>query len=285
MSVSLKIMLIALLVVAPYCRANCEQDVQCLNQGQWQFGIALGLGLASNPLKDGDNIPLLVLPDIAWYGDAAYFDNGELGYQWLENENTTFVTYMEFDKERAYFSFWHPANILSAITKTSHFVDVTSSAIEGPEKLSIDKITDRDWAILAGGRWYHHNGNNEWQISAVRDISNTHSGSKLILSYQRAWQWSNVNLRTEFALLWKSTKLLNYYYGVRQSDRVDPSFFYQAKGGWQPVVSISLQKKINEKWQWINKASFQKLNKGMTQSPLVEENNLYLFFSGFAYHF
>jgi MipA family protein len=285
LSTTFKNLLLLLLVFAPICRAKCDALEPCLETHQWQFGVALGLGLASNPLKDGDKIPLLILPDVAWYGDKAYFDNGELGYQWTEQKQHSFVTFIEFDREAAYFSFWHPANILSPINKSSNLTEVSGSVIDSPEKLSIDDIGSRHWAVLGGGRWYYQDENNEWQFALARDISNTHNGNKLTLSYQRAWHWQSFRLSTELTLLWKSAALLNYYYGVRQSDGVDPVFFYQAKAGWQPAISISLQKKLDGNWQWLSKASFQRLNKGMTESPLVEENNLYSFFSGFAYHF
>ena len=64
----------------------CDDGQDCIEQGEWQLGIALGAGVRTNPLVDGDNIPLVILPDIAWYGESAYFDNGEAGFQWTLND-------------------------------------------------------------------------------------------------------------------------------------------------------------------------------------------------------
>ncbi|MDP5032032.1 MipA/OmpV family protein [Paraglaciecola sp.] len=285
MSIRSKIVFIVLLLIAPWCRAACTHDEQCVSPQSWQFGVALGLGFGSNPLKDGDTIPLFILPDIAWYGEAVYFDNGELGYQWTEHAHSAFVTFLEVDQERAYFSFWHPVNILNPINKNSNLTALDGGLSTGPEKLSIDHIATRDWAILAGTRWHYYTQDAQWQISVWQDVTGTHNGQKMSVYYQHSWNWQTLRLVAELDVVWKSSKLLNYYYGIRPLDKVDPFFYYQAKGGWQPALTLSIQKPLNDKWLWLTKLSVQKLNKGMTQSPLVEDSSIYRFFSGFAYQF
>ena len=283
-----------LLLVSAMQGAACERDQdnmsneRCLAVNEWQFGIALGLGFTSNPLVGGDNIPLVVLPDIDWYGDAFYFDNGELGYQWLDTKKYSFVTFVNVDKERAFFNFWHPANILLPINRVSSSVtDAEAPSISGPEQLSvsIDNVSRRNWAIMGGGRWYYRHNSSEWQLSVEKDLSATHNGEKLDLSYEYFWQWPTIRLSTQLKMIWKSAALIDYYYGVKAQDKVDPSFFYQASSGWQPAIAMTLQKKMQNNWYWLSRISVQKLHSGMTNSPLVEERNIFSVFSGFAYQF
>ncbi|MEP7705987.1 MipA/OmpV family protein [Paraglaciecola sp. 25GB23A] len=265
----------------------CERDEQCLNANEWQLGIALGIGFTSNPLVDGDNIPLLVLPDIAWYGETFYFDNGELGYQWLDGKKSSFVTYLNVDKERAFFTFWHPANILLPLNRFNQVTAAEDPNQSGPEQLpiSIDDVGRRNWALMGGGRWYYRPDNAEWQLSLEKDLSATHNGEKLEISYQHFWQWSSFHFSTQVKMTWKSSALVDYYYGLDEHDKVDPSYFYQASSGWQPAVGLTLQKKIQNNWLWLTRVSLQKLHSGMTNSPLVEERNIFSVFSGFAYQF
>ena len=282
---------IFVLLISVRQASACEQDEQCLATNQWKFGIALGLGATSNPLVGGDNIPLVILPDIAWYGEAAYFDNGELGYQWLEKKSFSFVTYLSLDTERAFFNFWHPSNILLPINRVSSIADAQAPSkapdFSGPEQLSvsIDNVSRRNWAVMGGARWYYRPNSAEWQLSLEKDLSATHNGTKLDLSYQHFWQWQTFRFSTQVKMIWKSSALVNYYYGVDEQDKVEPSFFYQASSGWQPLIALSLQKKMQNNWLWLNRISLQKLHSGMTNSPLVEEGNIYSVFSGFAYQF
>jgi outer membrane protein len=265
----------------------CERNEKCLAVNEWQLGIALGLGFTSNPLVGGDDIPLVILPDIAWYGEAAYFDNGELGYQWLDQKSYSFVTYLNIDTERAFFNFWHPANILLPVNRFNQIAAADAPGISGPEQLSvsIDSVSRRNWAVMGGGRGYFRQNNAEWQLSLEKDLSGTHNGKKLDLSYQYFWQWPTFRFSTQFKMIWKSRALVDYYYGIKKQDNVDPSFFYQASSGWQPAIVMSLQKKMQNNWYWLSRISIQKLHSGMTNSPLVEEGNIYSVFSGFAYQF
>jgi outer membrane protein len=276
-----------LLVFSAAQALACESDEQCLNANEWQLGIALGIGFTSNPLVDGDNIPLLVLPDIAWYGETFYFDNGELGYQWLDDKKSYFVTYLNIDKEKAFFTFWHPANILLPLNRFNQVTAADGPNQSSPEQLpiSIDDIDRRNWALMGGGRWYYRPDNAEWQLSLEKDLSATHNGEKLEISYQHFWQWSSFHFSTQVKMTWKSSDLVDYYYGWDEHDKVDPSYFYQASSGWQPAVGLTLQKKIQNNWLWLTRVSLQKLHSGMTNSPLVEERNIFSVFSGFAYQF
>ena len=273
------------------CERNSDNMLndKCLAVNEWQFGIALGVGVTSNPLVGGDNIPMVILPDIAWYGEEFYFDNGELGYQWFDDKKFSFVTYINVDKERAFFNFWHPANILLPVNRISNITNNDNGMvnISGPQQLSvsIDKVSSRNWAIMGGGRWYFRQNNAEWQLSLEKDLSATHNGEKLDVSYEYFWQWPTIRFSTQVKMVWKSTALVDYYYGVGEEDKVDPSFFYQASSGWQPAIAMSLQQKMQNNWIWLSRISLQKLHSGMTNSPLVEERNIFSVFSGFAYQF
>jgi outer membrane protein len=164
---------------------------------------------------------------------------------------------------------------------------VDASDLSGPEQLavSIDNVSRRDWAIMGGGRWYYRPNNAEWQLSLEKDLSGTHNGEKLDLSYQYFWQWSTFRFSTQVKMIWKSSALVDYYYGLDEHDKVDQSFFYQARSGWQPAIAMTLQKKMQNNWLWLSRVSLQQLHSGMTNSPLVEERNIYSVFSGFAYQF
>jgi len=269
----------------------CDSTEQCLDANQWQVGLAVGLGGKSNPLVDGDTIPLILLPDIAWYGEAAYFDNGELGWQWTDSPHSAFVSYVSVDNERAFFSFLHPANIFSSNGTISISPEPglgepgREPEIKENLAVSLDDVARRNWAVMAGARWYFYVKDSELHIAIEQDISGVHKGQKVAASILYPWQFADWQVSLQAQLIWKSRDLIDYYYGVSARDGVDRSQFYQGKAGFQPSIAVTVVNPINEQWHWLAKASYQQLHTGMTDSPLVNKNKVYSLFFGAAYRF
>ena len=268
----------------------CSEDETCIEKSNWHIGIALGVGVRTNPLVDGDNIPLVVLPDIAWYAEKAYFDNGELGYQWINQSQFAFETFLQIDREMAFFSFVHPANILvptesfapaSPVFPSSPTEDIKYSQ----PKLSIDDIASRKWAINGGIRGHYFFSNGEWQLAIQQDLSNVHKGQQVLLEYSHKWLWHNFRLGIRIGTDWKSARLIDYYYGVSQRESKFPEFYFRGKSGWQTYLSFNIQKPINDNWSWLANIGYRKLPSSLTNSPLVEQNYISNVFLGAAYRF
>lgn len=275
----------------------CSGNETCVEKSSWQLGIALGVGIKTNPLVDGDDIPLVILPDIAWYAEQAYFDNGELGYQWLNQPKFAFETFLQFDRERAFFSFLHPANILipteSAVGNLPDPNEADGSVIDLPPEnvpnsqriLSIDEIASRKWAINGGIRGHYFLSNGEWQLTFQQDISNVHKGQQIGLDYSHRWLWQSFRLGLRIGADWKSARLIDYYYGVSQRDTDLTDLYFNGESGWQTYMSINLQKPINENWSWLANIGYRRLPDSIKNSPLVEQSTISNVFLGVAYRF
>ena len=280
-------LLTLLCLFVPSATLACSGDETCIEKRSWHLGIALGVGVKTNPLVDGDNIPLIILPDIAWYAEQAYFDNGELGYQWLNQSKFAFETFLQLDRESAFFSFLHPANILApreGFTPASPDQSVGDTQIS-LRNLSIDEIASRKWAINGGIRGHYFLSSGEWQLSFQQDISNVHQGQQVGLEYSHRWLWGNFKLGLRIGADWKSNRLIDYYYGVSERDTVLRELYFSGKSGWQPYLSISAQKPINENWSWLANIGYRALPDSLTKSPLVEQDNVSNVFLGIAYRF
>lgn len=256
--------------------ANQQQTIE---KKHWQWGVAIGAGIKTNPLVDGNNIPLFLLPDIAWYGERMYFDNLELGYQWYDSQKLSIQSYINVDKESAYFKYEHPANLLLLL----------ESSMNGPsdtdKTLSIKSLGKRKWAFHAGFRASWHAGQHYWSISAEQDISGAHNGQKLIAGYAYQWHFNKTRVSLKPQIMWFSRQFTHYYYGIDHRDTDKEAFHYNAKAGWQPSVHLQLARRINADWTWLTYLQYQHLHKGMKNSPVVDKNNVTSVFSGFAYQF
>lgn len=275
----------------------CSGNETCIEKSSWQLGIALGIGIKTNPLVDGDDIPLVILPDIAWYAEQAYFDNGELGYQWLNQPKFAFETFLQLDQERAMFSFLHPTNILiptenSALNWPNQDLQNSSDIDLSPENLpnsqlslSIDEIASRKWSINGGIRGHYFLSNGEWQFTFQHDISSVHKGHQIGFDYNHRWSWRRYRLRLNIGADWKSARLIHYYYGVSQRDTDLTDLFFNGGSGWQTYLSINLQKPINENWSWLANIGYRRLPDSMKNSPLIDQGSIGKVFLGAAYRF
>ncbi|GAB2692794.1 MipA/OmpV family protein [Aliiglaciecola aliphaticivorans] len=270
---------------------SCEASKYCIHEGEWDIGVAFGLGLRTNPLVDGDNFPNLILIDVAWYGEQFYFDNAELGYQWLQTQEFGVESYLTLDREKTFFELWHPGNVtVPAVLPSSPSVDTPDKGSEDEPnsdnlRLSVDEISDRNWAMNFGTRFHFYSGNHEVSFSIETDASKVHNGQKANLSYQYFWSGDDWQFVVRPSLIWKSAKLANYYYGINEKDTIDSSFHYSVSSGIQPGLSFLYTQKLNEDWHWVANLAYRKLHASMVNSPIVEENNVSNVFFGVGRRF
>ena len=267
----------------------CESGQPCIDKGKWDIGIALGIGVRTNPLVEGDTFPNILLIDVAWYGNHVYFDNGELGYKLIEHQKTGLEAYFTIDREAAYFDLLHPGNFsVAAIVSptTGQPIPPNSQTPDGEElALSFDDLQDRNWAVNAGARYHYYTQDGELSFAYETDISGVHQGNKAVISYEHFWFGDDWQLSLRPSLQWKSDKLVNYYYGVSNQDFPDNDIRYVAKGGIQPSLSLVFTKRFNEDWHWVANLSYQKLHSSMIESPIVDKNSVSNVFVGLGYRF
>ncbi|WP_339900503.1 MipA/OmpV family protein [Paraglaciecola polaris] len=258
---------------------------QCIETGNWRIGIAVGAGVKSNPLVGGDAIPLIVLPDIAYYGDNIYLDNAEVGYQWQQNDTYALDAFISINSEKAFFTFWHPSNVFLSSQSVLSEIGPSNDAPFNSRQISIDQVSSRRWAVDAGIRLHKRSNHAEWQFTLKTDVSNVHNGQQFDVAYRYRWQLADWHFTIAPTLSWKSSKLIDYYYGIDEQDNVFNAQYYHAQGGWQPSLALSASKAINPRWQWLMRSSVTLLHSGMTDSPLVAKKTIGTVFLGIGYVF
>ncbi|MCY7294706.1 MipA/OmpV family protein [Alteromonas sp. a30] len=284
---------------------QCEDATSCVTTDSWHLAVALGAGVRLSPLVDGDNFPLVVLPDLAYYGKQFYWDNTEVGYQWYNNDTWSIETFIKVNSERTLFSVWNVDNFLAATLDSSESVVEDGSGdfmgligggarlVQPPEEeltlssdyISIEQVAKRDWAYDAGVRLHVYHDDAEWTFALYNDLSSTYSGKHAEVGYKFGFNWGQWHINPTLSLAWKSSELTNYYYGLDARDGVFPFQFYSGKSGWQPGVKVVASKPINSEWSWLVIASYQQLHRGMRRSPLVRRNNIVSAFAGVSYRF
>ncbi|NVK55931.1 MAG: MipA/OmpV family protein [Alteromonadaceae bacterium] len=284
---------VLLIVTSPFSAWACTGENACVEENTWQVGVAMGLGARTNPLVDGDTIPLVLLPDIAWYGENSYFDNGELGYQWQLSPTMSTELFIAANTERAFFSFWHPANLVLPFDAMQ---DSTTSAIVAPTpdkdydlnqplRISIDQISKRKWSADIGARVSWHQVKGAWSFTLARDLLGVHHGYYATLRYQHLWKWDEWHVSANASLTYKSQQLIDYYYGIDAEDTFDSNLWYSANHSLQPSAGLLFIKFINKQWRWIGRIQLTALDGSMTDSPIVAKDYIASTFIGIGYQF
>lgn len=268
----------------------CDNKLVCIEEDNWSIGIAFGVGARTNPLVDGDAIPLVVLPDVAWYSEHAYFDNGEFGYQWQLNNQVTTETFVRTNAERAYFVFWHPSNLLIPIESFTDGALTPSPAPDDPKTsepryISVNDIASRRWTVDAGVRLNWFTDNSRWSVSVVHDALSVHQGYSVSAGYQHDVSYKDWSFSTNLSVSYKSESLIDYYYGIGERDTSDQSLWYDAEHTIQFTAGLFVSKQINAHWFWLGRFQVTTLGSGMTDSPLVSKQHVTNMFFGIGYRF
>lgn len=263
---------------------TCDDTTDCIRQGSWDLGIALGYGVKSNPLKDYKDIPIYVLPTVAYYGEKWFFDNGALGYTLTEQERFTLNLVTGFSSDRAYFYRWDPSNIfLAGSSQALQQAPIARATWELTPP--IGPLEERSFTYLGGMETYIYNRFGTWRVALLHDLFDVHNGMEGQIKWN--YHWSHQELSLDFAafLDWKSQEIVDYYYGVRPSESAYWSLNYQAESGWNSGVEFTARYHMTPEWELLMTARYTRFADTIADSPLLDEDDGYAYLIGAAYRF
>ncbi|HMB74281.1 MAG TPA: MipA/OmpV family protein [Gammaproteobacteria bacterium] len=240
---------------------------------RWRIGAAFGYGERSNPLVQSDDLPIVVDLDIAWFGDRWFFDNGDAGFTFADNDALTASIVGRFNSDRVFFSRTNTRFIA---------VDTVGTPIEIPADF---KPPDRDYAIelgvefLTDGRW------GALQLAGFHDASGTHDGFELNADYSFSWRRQRLHIEPSLGISYKSASLNDYYWGLTAAEGrgVVPAYEADAGINWNARLTIGYQ--LNRKWTASLVVEYERLNDEAFKSPIVEEQSVRGVFAGLARRF
>lgn len=259
---------------------SCDEGPPCVTEHKLSLSLALGYGQRSNPLYGGDALPLVLLPDIYYYSEHWFFDNGKLGTSWNLAEQWRLSLLLQLNPEKGYFQTWFAGNAFQFRQNMS--MPAVSIDRVGPLQASVNEINKRPTAFDAGLQldWFDAS----WQLQAQlwQDVSNTYQGQHANVSASYHWQNSLGQWLLSTKLNWKSAKLIDTYYGI---DNNEPFYLprYNGRPSWQPELRLSWQKPLSERVALLAFARYLHLDNAMTNSPLMRADNVTTWFFGVSY--
>lgn len=238
----------------------------------WRLGIALGYGERSNPLIGSSEIPVAVDLDIAWFGERFFFDNGDLGYTFVNNDALTLSLIGRVNSDRVFFS--------KANTRLVTF-DV---GLAGPVDVELEP-PDRDFAIELGAELLTDGGWGQLQLTAFGDVSGTHEGFELAARWSRGFRWQRLSIEPSIGVIYKSAELNNHYFGLRADETASSGLEVRLDDGINVGARLAVSYQITPSWAASGVFEVERLNSDVRASPIVAEGTVTGYFAGLSYRF
>ena len=261
---------------APECKRESEDD--CVATRHWNFSVALGAGVRKNPLENGRNIPLIVIPQFSYYGRRFFIDNLDLGFTLAESAVSSLSLVASPGYDRVFFYRSDLQNLFVNGFATTDAAPVgaylvtrnTLGAVPYPARAR--KVT-----YLAGPEWTVKYRGITGQIDVLHEITGQNAGDEVRAAAGVPLWKGNGSLNLNFGLTWKSSAIVNYYYGEPNG--------YQGRAALSPFVKLGYTRPLGGKWRLNAFVHHEHLGKSIRDSPIVEGDTVETAFVGAVYEF
>ncbi|WP_434950764.1 MipA/OmpV family protein [Shewanella sp. HL-SH4] len=160
-----------------------------------------------------------------------------------------------------------------------------SSLPRTSEPKVFNSLERRKFTFYGGLEAFYYARFGFFKVAYAHDMFNVHNGDTAHISWNYGLavkQWVfDLALRTD----WKSAKVIQYYYGVRQNENNYWSQQYQAHSGWNKGMELTTRYILNGQWNILMAYRYTALSDEITDSPLVNQDNSQSYFVGVAYRF
>lgn len=285
-----------------YC--NSAQS-GCVAIGEWDIRLGVGVGVRSNPVVDGDDLPIFILPELRYYGERFFFDTYTGGFTFYETEGHFFNGVVTVGFDQMYFKNRSVGNIViesgpllasadKALASGGNGNTLVSDAPASENEedytrvagnLDIGGLHSRDTAALAGFEYGYYRPHWEVSVQLLQDVTDVHDGQEVRAAAARAFTFGSDSVEVSGGFSWQSAKLLQYYYGIELSEVADPAWAYQADDGMSPFLRLDWLRRIRGNWSWRATLHHRWLPTQITNSPLLDDTSILTLYLGGVYHF
>ena len=251
--------------------------------GHWNFSVALGAGVRTNPLVNGKDIPLIVVPQFSYYGSRFFIDNLDPGVTLLEADANTLSLVASPGYDRVFFYRRDLQNIfVGGVASTAGRLPMVVVSGNGrsfvpPVGFQAVPVRNPKITYLAGPEWTFKFEGVSGQLDYLHEITGRNHGDEIRAALgiplgQLAGSW-NANV----GVTWKSAGIVNYYYGY-------PGVY---EPGWalNPFAKIGFSRPLSGKWKLDAFVHVERLGDAIADSPVVAHRYVTTAFIGATYVF
>ncbi len=248
----------------------------CVAVGRWNFSVALGAGVRTNPLVNGKDIPLVVIPQFSYYGKRFFIDNLDFGFTLMERGANTFNLIATPGYDRVYFYRTDLQNFFIGFPNALYPASPAAVAPGTPGATKVQPPAPRI-TYLAGPEWTFQYGRVSGQLDLLRDATGQNSGDEIRGALGIPLLKSKGTVSANIGFTWKSAATANYYYRV--------PILYSGSAAFDPFIKLGYTLPLSGKWRFNAFAEYERLGNGIADSPIVAEHGVTTAFVGAIYAF
>jgi outer membrane protein len=251
----------------------------CVAEGRWNFSVALGAGVRTNPLVGGEDIPLVLVPHVSYYGKRFFLDDLDLGFTLADNDANTLSLIASPGYDRVYFYRTDLQNFFltgyTAAGAPSYLYAKTAPA--GAEVSA--KVTPRPRRItyLAGPEWTFKYEEITAQLDLLHEITGEDHGNEIRAAVGLPILKSKGTLSANVGITWNDAAIVNYYYG-------EPAI-YRGGASLDPFAKLAYTRALSSKWRFDAFTEYERLGSAIASSPIVDKHSVTTVFLGAVYAF
>jgi MipA family protein len=252
---------------------------ECAVEGRWNFSVALGAGTRTNPLIGGENIPLVLVPHVSYYGKRFFLDDLDLGVTLVESEANTLSLVASPGYDRVYFYRTDLQNFFITGYDAAGTPSYVYSAAAPTVDSAITKVTPRPRRItyLAGPEWTFKTGEITAQLDLLHEITGRDHGNEIRAAVGLPILKSTGTLSANVGITWNDAAIVNYYYG-------EPGI-YRARAALDPFAKLAYSRPLSSRWRFDAFAEYEWLGSAIASSPIVDKHGVTTVFVGAVYAF
>lgn len=281
----------------------CESDeADCVEVGTWDISVGIGAGVRTNPVEDGDDIPLVLIPQVNYNGERFFIQNLDIGMFLWETESQQINLLLTPSYDQVYFDRWNPSNFFTdsnALVSTGvdrngdgNYGGPDVPEIEGGTELvspgfkdvSTRALRNRRTAGFAGIEYQFSLESVDVQLQYLSEFTGLHQGEEARVSLAKHWASGKHHVITSLGAVWQSSEVVNYYYGLTPTE-ADARGPYTADAAVSALVRLDWNYELTERWDLRLLASYRQLPDDISASPLINDNKVITVFVGGVYHF
>lgn len=288
-----RLSLLALVMIG--CHASCAlaedgctgPSTDCVAVGHWNFSVALGAGVRTNPLVHGTDIPLVVIPQFSYYGKRVFIENLDVGVTLVEGDTQTFSLVASPGYDRVFFYRSDLQNIFLGGLPGSSASPGGASASPGganastpgspAQKPEAFPSRPRQVTYLAGPEWTFKSGGVSAQVDFLHEITGRNHGDEVRAALAVPMTRARNPVTVTVGLTWKSAAIVNYYYGAPN--------IYEGGSAVNPFVKLGYTRRLTPHWRLTALAQYEYLDKAIADSPIVAQHYVATVFAGATYEF
>jgi len=251
---------------------------ECAVVGKWNISLALGYGERSNPVRGRADIPLVLVPQVSYYGKRFFLENLELGFTLHETARHTFNLIAAPGYDRVFF---YKHDLQNIFTNGGAINLANGPSFQADAELfRSEPLRRRHSTYLLGPEWGFSYGRFIGQVDALYEVSGRHGGYEVraavatpIMPAEHSQ--AGHSLMASAGLTWKSSALVRYYYGIED--------VYEPGSAVNPFVKLGYTRPLAERWTLTAFVHYEYLGDAIGDSPIVASHGVTTFFAGLAF--